>query len=117
MTDLSGLSVTAYEVPHASGAPSYAMRVEGDGRVLAYSGDTEWSDALLEVAKDADLFICECYYVEKSVRFHLNYRTLVERLPDFHCKRIILTHLGPEMHERRPEVAIEVAEDGQSIEI
>ena len=117
MTRLSGLSVTAYEVPHASGAPSYALRVECDGKVLAYSGDSEWSEALLDVAREADLFICESYYFEKAVRFHLNYRNLVERLPDFHCKRVILTHLGPEMHEHRSEVEIEVAEDGLSIQL
>jgi ribonuclease BN (tRNA processing enzyme) len=114
-TGLAGLSVTAFEVPHAIGAASYALRVECDGKVLAYSGDTEWSEVLLDVADGADLFICESYYFEKAVPFHLSYRKLVERLPDFHCKRLILTHLGPEMHEHRSEVEIEVAEDGQSI--
>src|SRR5262245_49105183 len=49
--------VTPFEVVHSSGAPSYALRVEYGGKVLAYSGDTEWTDTLLDVARGADLFV------------------------------------------------------------
>ena len=38
-----GLQVTPYEMKHYSGAPSYALRIEIEGKVLTYSGDTEWS--------------------------------------------------------------------------
>lgn len=40
-TDLGMVSVVPYEVSHASGAPAYALRVMCDGKVIAYSGDTE----------------------------------------------------------------------------
>src|SRR5919204_131830 len=39
--------VTPFTVPHASGAPSYALRLECDGKVLTYSGDTAWTEALV----------------------------------------------------------------------
>ena len=31
---------------------------------IGYSGDTEWTDALLEIADQADLFICEAYTLD-----------------------------------------------------
>ncbi len=41
-----GLSVLPVRVIHGSGAPSYALRIECAGKIIAYSGDTEWTDAL-----------------------------------------------------------------------
>jgi ribonuclease BN (tRNA processing enzyme) len=44
------LDVVPFEVRHASGAPAYALRVTDNatGAILAYSGDTEWTDASSE---------------------------------------------------------------------
>src|SRR5436190_17027289 len=47
----------AFAVDHASGAPSYALRLLTGGVVIACSGDTAWTDTLLDVAAGADLFI------------------------------------------------------------
>jgi ribonuclease BN (tRNA processing enzyme) len=51
------LAVTPFEVRHAAGAPSFGVRLAVDGRTLAYSGDTEWTDALLDLAEGADLLL------------------------------------------------------------
>src|SRR5205807_1968454 len=64
------VSVVGFPVTHASGAPAYALRVSAGEAVVAYSGDTEWTRALLEAARDADLFICEAYQWQKRVRYH-----------------------------------------------
>jgi ribonuclease BN (tRNA processing enzyme) len=72
-TTLQSLLVTPEPVTHFSGAPSYALRVECAGRVIAYSGNTEWTDHLLRIAAGADLFICEAYFYDKKVKFHLDY--------------------------------------------
>jgi ribonuclease BN (tRNA processing enzyme) len=45
-TPIGPLTVTAFPVVHASGAPSLALRVDWAGRVVAYSGDTEWCPTL-----------------------------------------------------------------------
>jgi hypothetical protein len=55
------LTITPYEVRHASGAPAYAVRVDGLGASVAYSGDTELTDALLDAADGTDLVLCEGY--------------------------------------------------------
>jgi ribonuclease BN (tRNA processing enzyme) len=72
-------TVTPFLVQRASGAPPYALRVEYSGKILAYSGDTEWTESLVEVARGADLFVCEAYTFEKKIRYHLDYRTIVDR--------------------------------------
>src|SRR5262249_51214506 len=61
-----GFAVATAEVIHFSGAPSTAVRITGGGKTLAYSGDTEWTDALLKIASGADLFISECYDYDRD---------------------------------------------------
>jgi ribonuclease BN (tRNA processing enzyme) len=109
---LGALAVTAFGVAHASGAPSYALRLVLDGAVIAYSGDTEWTDALLAAAAGSDLFICEAYFFEKQVKYHLDYRTLAGHRPRLDCRRLVLTHMSAEMLDRRAEVDADCAEDG-----
>src|SRR5256886_11115048 len=41
---LGPFTVTPFPVVHASGAPSFALRLACDGKVIAYSGDTEWTE-------------------------------------------------------------------------
>ncbi len=114
-TAIGSFSVTPYEVVHASGAPAYALRVECDGRTIAYSGDTEWTEALVEAARGADLFICEGYFFEKKMKFHLDHQTLMGRRHDLDCKRLILTHMSTDMLVRLGEVEVECAEDGKEV--
>ena len=49
-----------------SGGPFLAYRVEAEGRVIAYSADTEWTETLIPAGRDADLFIAEAYYYDKD---------------------------------------------------
>ena len=114
-TQIAGLRITPYQVVHASGAPAYALRVECEGKVIAYSGDSEWADALIAVAQDADLFICEAYYFDKQMKYHLDYRTLIAHRNALGCKRLMLTHMNDDLLGRLEEVEVEYAEDGKQI--
>ena len=105
-------SVTAFTVEHASGAPSYALRVVYGGKMVTYSGDTEWTESLVEAARGADLFVCEAYTFERKIRFHLDYRTLRRHLARIGCRRVVLTHMGPDMLGRLAEADLEHASDG-----
>ena len=64
-TEMDQVFVTATKVAHASGSPSYALRIECAGKSIVYSGDTEWTDNLIKVVRGADLFIAEAYFYEK----------------------------------------------------
>lgn len=115
--ELDGLTVTPYLMKHYSGAPSYALRIETEGKVLTYSGDTEWVDELVPAARGADLFICEAYFFDKAMKFHLDYATLARRLPDIAAKRTIITHMSAELLGRQSEVTLETAHDGLTVEL
>jgi ribonuclease BN (tRNA processing enzyme) len=119
-TDILGLTVNSAEVIHYSGAPSTALRVSSGTRVLAYSGDTEWTDALLPIASGADLFIVECFDYARDLSGHLNWTTVKRRIPDFGAKRVMITHMNPTMLgriEEAKEAGVLVAEDGLLIEV
>jgi ribonuclease BN (tRNA processing enzyme) len=115
--ELGPARVTPFEVRHGSGAPAYALRVEYAGKVIAYSGDTEWTDALIDVADGADLFVCECNFFEPKGPGHLDYRTLQEKRRRLRCDRIVLTHMNEDMLGRLEEVEFEAASDGAVIEL
>jgi ribonuclease BN (tRNA processing enzyme) len=105
-------SVTAFPVVHASGAPANALRVEYGGRIIAYSGDTEWAESLIEAAHGASLFVCEAYMFDRPVKFHLDYKTVEAQAERLGAHRIILTHMGRDMLAREAEARFERARDG-----
>lgn len=112
------VSVTPFEVFHPSGATPYALRIAVDGRTVAFSGDTEWVENLREAARDADLFITECFAFETPSRYHLNWRTIEAELPSLTARSVLLTHMGPEMLANQHHVshpAVKLAVDGMQL--
>jgi ribonuclease BN (tRNA processing enzyme) len=92
--DFGELRVVPFEVRHASGAPAYAVQLQTPTGSLAYSGDTEWTDALLDAADGVDLFLCEGYS-PTAIRWHLDLETLSQHRDRFTCRELVLTHLSP----------------------
>ena len=114
---VGGVTVTPFAVVHPSGAPAHALRVEDGARVLTYSGDTEWTDRLLDAARGADLFVCEAYAYDRAVKFHLSHETVRAHRDALGCRRILLTHMGPDMLAREADAAFECARDGMVVEL
>jgi len=114
---LGAVDVLPVQVLHMPHFPSYGYKVRGAGRTLAYSGDTAWTEALVELAEEADLFICECYQYENLVPIHLSYATLAANRPRLNCKRLLLTHLGEGMLTKLDRIPIEAARDGMRLEV
>lgn len=114
------LQVTPFEVSHPSGAASHALRLEGGGRTLAFSGDTEWVQALVPCSDGADLFLCECYAFEQPTRYHMSWQVLSRQLPRIRARRVVLTHMSPDMLAAVDEArraGVSVAEDGMVIDV
>ena len=109
--------VTPYPAVHTAKTHPTSLRIEAGGKIVAYSGDTAWTEHVTKVSKNADLFICESYFYKKPVRFHLNYPEVVEHWNAFQAKRIILTHMGPEMLAMANQVPEECAFDGLVVTI
>ena len=112
------VDVTPYPVVHGeSGGPFLAYRVEAEGRVIAYSADTEWTETLIPAARDADLFIAEAYYYDKVVKNHLSLKTLEAHLPEIKSKRLVLTHMSDDMLRRLDTLGYTTASDGMIVEL
>lgn len=117
-TDRFGeIAVAPLAVQHPAGAPSFGLRLTCGDQIIAYSGDTEWTDTLPEVARDADLFIVECYAYRSKPKFHLDFQTLSARRADLRAKRLLLTHMSQDMLNHLDQLDVEAARDGMLIEL
>lgn len=113
-----GIGVTAFPVSHPSGTPSLGLRVAQAGLVVAYTGDTEWTDTLFALGQDADLLLTECYTYDRKVPYHLDYLTLQAKVSGMGAKRVVLTHMSEEMLARVGEIeGCEAAFDGMTIDL
>jgi ribonuclease BN (tRNA processing enzyme) len=109
--------VIPFEVVHASGAPALALQVAWQGHTIAYTGDTEWTEALVELAHGADLLIAEGYTDQRKIRFHLDVASLQRHAGRLGARRVILTHLSAELLARADELGWETASDGMTLEL
>jgi len=106
------LTVTAFPARHTRETNPTALRVEVGGKVIAYTGDTEWTDDVAAAARDADLFIAESYFYAKPIKWHLTYPVLAAHLAEVKARRVILTHMSREMLAHVHDVPEECAHDG-----
>ncbi len=74
----------------------------------------------MPIARDADLFVCECYAYAGKLTGHLTWEILQTKLAALAAKRTMLTHMNPSMlakvDEARRAVVL-VAQDGMEVEI
>ena len=109
---IGDLDVTPYPALHTPETVPTILRVEAAGKVITYTGDTDWTDALIPAAAGADLLICECYYYEKAIRMHMNYATLRAHRSRLDARMIVLTHMADDMLAHVPSIPERCASDG-----
>jgi ribonuclease BN (tRNA processing enzyme) len=114
---LGEATVTPYRVQHGSLDPALALRIACAGKIITYTGDTEWTETLVPASKGADLLIAEAYFFEKRIKFHLDFRTLLARLGELEPQRVMVTHMSEDMLARLDRLSCEWAEDGKRIEV
>ena len=88
--------------------PCFAIRVEAAGRALVYSGDTGPCEALVELARGADLLLCEAAFMADPGNphgLHLSGRQAAEHAARADVGRLVLTHIPP--WHRPAEVLVE----------
>jgi ribonuclease BN (tRNA processing enzyme) len=113
----AGLELTALRLPHYT-LGSYGLRVSDGARLLAYSGDTGPDRRLVELARDADLFLCEATLerdeMDGAPRGHLSAEEAVAAFQASGAKRLLLTHRPRELPLAG---GLELAHDGQVVEV
>lgn len=115
--DVAGVTVTPFPAAHTGATNPTSVRVEIGGKIISYTGDSDWTKHMPALAQDADLLISECYFHEKKVPAHMNYPTFKAHEKELQAKRIVLTHLGPEMLAHIDDVPEECSYDGMVIEV
>lgn len=109
------LIVQAFPVVHTPESLPHAVRISVDNKIISFSGDTEWTDELITIADNADLFICECNLFNSTVTGHLNYHSITAHQHLLNYKNILLTHFGDEMLDNLEHVELSCAEDGKIV--
>ena len=115
--ETAGFQITPRRVLHYD-LRAYGFRVSCNGRTIAYSGDSGPSDELAELARDADLFLCEATLLEPhpegGLRGHLSADEANQAFQAAGAKRLLLTHRPK---ERPLEPEYQQVHDGYETEI
>ena len=113
--EAAGLTVTPFAVSHYT-QPTWGLRVEGGGRVVAFSGDTGPTEALAALAADAHLFFCEATLdrEEPGPRGHLTAGEAAAAALAARAHRLLLVHRPVELET--PD-GLELAYDGLEIKL
>lgn len=97
--EMKDVQIAFKEMKH--GYQNYAISIRKGKRRFVYSGDTMPNDALIEFAKDADLFLCEAGLLErdeKSIRaMHLTAKEAGIIAEKAGTSRLLLTHFLPDI--------------------
>ncbi|MBU1672635.1 MAG: MBL fold metallo-hydrolase [Actinobacteria bacterium] len=100
--DLAGFAITPFAAKHVMDSLAYRV---GDGeRTLFYTGDTEWSDELLEGARDVDMLICEATFTSQvpgKAPGHLSARDAGRLAAEAGVGRLVITHVWPTLDGKR----------------
>ena len=97
--EAAGFAITPMRVPHY-GLLSFGFRVTGPDAVLAYSADSGPADALVDLARDADLFVCEATLAEsgeEGARGHLSLEEAAAAFAASGARRLLVTHRPAEL--------------------
>src|SRR6266545_3716432 len=97
---------------------AHALRVADGAKTIAYSGDSGPSAALVECARDADLFVCEATLLRGELdgepRGHLALDEALEAFEAAGAKRLLVTHRPAELPS---DGGLEFAYDGLELAV
>jgi ribonuclease BN (tRNA processing enzyme) len=93
-TEIGPFAITTEHMNHP--VETFGFRVEHDGWTVAYSADTGTSEALVRLAHDADLMLCEASFLDQpgnTPDVHLSARQAGEHAAKAGAGGLVLTHL------------------------
>ena len=115
---LEALAVEAFPMVHdVAAGPCQGYRVRSAGKTLAFTGDTGWTEALVPLAANVDVLVSECCFVEHVLANHLCWRQLEDARSLLTCRRMIVTHMGPDMLAYGGPMFAAKAHDGMTVEV
>lgn len=110
--DFGPVRARSFPVHHAPDSRPHGFVVRDGAHQIAYSGDTGWFEALPRHVAGCDLFVCECTFHTPRMDTHFDETTLLDKQKLFDCGRLLTTHFGAAMAERRGRSELAMADDG-----
>jgi ribonuclease BN (tRNA processing enzyme) len=92
--EAEGLKITTKELKHYG---NIAYRIEYKGKILVYSGDTNYCDELVEISKGATVSLMECGMPDDNPKHHMTPTQCGEAAYKAIVKTLVLTHFYPEL--------------------
>ncbi|HUV36481.1 MAG TPA: MBL fold metallo-hydrolase [Patescibacteria group bacterium] len=120
-----GVDVRATGVDH-DGRPALAYRLDAGGASIVYTGDTAYTESLVELARDVELLIAECSVPDdRPMAGHMTPSAVGTLAARSGAGRVVLVHLYPVFGRHDPAEAVRrdypgsvvVAEDGMKIDV
>ncbi len=112
--DLAGCRLSWAPAMHRP--ESIAYRLEADGRAFVYTGDTEYSESVVELARGAHTLLIECSFPDDApVPGHLTPSGVARIASESGVGRVILTHLYPAVDDERLASTVARGYDGEVV--
>jgi ribonuclease BN (tRNA processing enzyme) len=122
--ELEGCRLSWGPAEHRSESISY--RLDAEGGAFVFTGDTEYSPSVVELARGADTLLIECSFPDEApVAGHLTPSGVARIASEAGVRRVVLTHIYPAAEDldlvtevgRSFEGEILVADDGLEFEV
>ena len=101
------LRLSAFEAVHGD-MIALSFRLRWADKVLSFSGDTALCPGVVQAARDADLFFCECSCFPRGQeplycrQVHLSWEDVAEICQQAGVRKVVLTHLYEPVMQRHP---------------
>lgn len=115
LATIADVTIHPVRVPHQDEDVSLALGFTSGGKRFLYSGDSPWDERFVDLARDVDLFLCECTAYAEPMGRHIQWTTLQTHLSRLACRRLVLIHLGRAMREHCGELGVECATEGMKL--
>jgi ribonuclease Z len=122
--ELAGCRISWAPVEHRHESIGY--RLDAGGGAFVYTGDTEYSESVVELARGADTLLIECAFPDDTpIPGHLTPSGVARIASEAGVRRVVLTHIYPvtDLVDLVSEVGkgfdgeVAVAEDGLTLEV
>ena len=95
LTLFQDLKIFSKQTAHLPGSIGFRVELK-DGKSVAFSGDTDYCKAIVELARQVDLLVLECSFPDaKKVEGHLTPSLAGRIAQESQCRKLLLTHLYP----------------------
>jgi len=114
--NLNNINIKAFLMSHSSYSYCLGYKIGYKNKFIAYTGDTSWTDEIINLSDNTELFIIDCSFYNKNSKVaHTSYEEILENLNKLNTKNILLTHLSKDAFDNIDKINHTIAYDGMKI--